>query len=1053
MLYVNQRNSLNYTEYSGKGKYQYYIYSSERRKRESEMKTKVKRFLAITLAVMTAAAFSLGLDTHPVEAKTKKCSTPVITKAVATKCNEVSVWYSGAGKNATTYFVYMKAPGGSYKLLTKKAYSAKYDKSTYSTAHKLKPNATYSFKVRAANAYYEKQYYNSKKHKWQKKKPKKKNWKGKKTRNVLKYRWYSSYSKVKNVKTKGHSYKYTTTAATFEKGGTVKGKCIWCSAATTKAGAAAGNIADVKATASLVNRGTAIRLTWNAAKGATGYEIERSVNGGSYSQVYFSSKLVYIDKDISESNTYRYRVTAYKNGNTSSAFSKKASETAGILVKKAIVVTDAESEPKKDPNYDRDAMTYALSWDEFVIDDNIKAQIPDIDWENEDVLTNVGYILQIDGKEIIGEAEDSYSSYDITEYVADGMQPGTHHTVKVIPYIHTITYGGCGYDFMVVPFEEHAQTITLDIPKDPEPVLPSTDALLKETNASAAPPVITTNAPLITAGYNKLTLTWTGSPGAKDYVISVGGTETATSKCTYEITGLTPKTKYTISVKARRGTVTGSTKQISATTLETPVPGGITTSASKNSMKISWNAVSGAQKYSVLDAASGSTLYSGTGTSFTVSGLVPSTEYGYYVVAYVNGVPSDQMRGYIKTKTLSDIDPPKNITASPGPSFAILEWNAVSGASGYRIYNSGKSLVTNVNATSYTVSELKASTSYTYYIVAGKNGKWGDITDACKVTFKTTANNKKFVIDPNVKLDYQGVSFYMGQTWTTSLRDKLKAVSSGYEAVNRPKYAMSPVDWEPYDATVYFFDINDYSDFLMVYVSDGIIIEWLTNGSSFGNAYGKTYKVGDCMKGLKITDKIFGSQNGYKVGSSDTIFVDYEDGDTVTGGFCNDYYGLSDYNKYYNIESEKRVGFHLINAYRKKAGGRSILQYNNYLDGKNYTWSGTTSLGTYKNTRYGAQACAETEAASNQINHNTEDMKYGPLKGQTSEERSLIMWYASDKTYKVDWGENTASGCFGEGCLEGYLKSWGHRYNILHPRTTIIGIGFAGGCHTEIFGE
>jgi len=142
-------------------------------------------------------------------------------------------------------------------------------------------------------------------------------------------------------------------------------------------------------------------------------------------------------------------------------------------------------------------------------------------------------------------------------------------------------------------------------------------------------------------------------------------------------------------------------------------PTGVTATAqSSSSIKISWNAVTGASSYCVYrsDNASGpyAELGAGTlggssifGTSYTNSNLSPATTF-YYKVAARNGTQSDPV--FATTWLVA----PSGINAMSETSSSItISWNNLSGATAYRIYRSGS------NYGSYTEIDTSASNSYT----------------------------------------------------------------------------------------------------------------------------------------------------------------------------------------------------------------------------------------------------------------------------------------------------------------------------------------------------
>ena len=63
----------------------------------------------------------------------------------------------------------------------------------------------------------------------------------------------------------------------------------------------------------IVHEGNSISISWGAGTYATSYRLERSVNGGSYSQIYSGSSTSYSDISLSTWNTVQYRVRSYNS--------------------------------------------------------------------------------------------------------------------------------------------------------------------------------------------------------------------------------------------------------------------------------------------------------------------------------------------------------------------------------------------------------------------------------------------------------------------------------------------------------------------------------------------------------------------------------------------------------------------------------------------------------------------------------------------------------------------------------------------------------------------
>jgi fibronectin type 3 domain-containing protein len=162
----------------------------------------------------------------------------------------------------------------------------------------------------------------------------------------------------------------------------------------------------------------------------------------------------------------------------------------------------------------------------------------------------------------------------------------------------------------------------------------------------------------------------------------------------------------------------------------------VSTGNNCDSIKLTWNAVTGATGYSIYRSTSpdsGFTYLKGVTTnSYTNSGLTTGKTYYYRIKAYAM-VGGNKVMG-----SVSDTVNAKPVPAKPTGLKAVsagynsnkLTWNAVTGATGYSIYrsispNNGFTYLKGVTGTSYTNTGLKTGTTYYYricaYVMVGTN--------------------------------------------------------------------------------------------------------------------------------------------------------------------------------------------------------------------------------------------------------------------------------------------------------------------------------------------
>ena len=258
-------------------------------------------------------------------------------------------------------------------------------------------------------------------------------------------------------------------------------------------------------------------------------------------------------------------------------------------------------------------------------------------------------------------------------------------------------------------------------------------------------------------------------------------------------------------------------------------------SATSGKPMLTWNAVYGATSYRIYRSTSRGSGYSllgtTTATSYTNTGAKAGTTY-YYRVKACNDAGlspySNVVSGKVKSVTPKPAAPVVKLGNSATSGKPMLTWNAVSGATSYKVYratsqNGTYSLLGTVTATSYTNTGAKAGVTYYYKVkavnsagesafsnvVSGKttvttltmghsatSGKpqltWKAVSGAAsyRVYRATTKNGAYTVINTTKALTYTNVGAALGTTYYYKVEAlNASGKSMGFSAVVEGKVA------------------------------------------------------------------------------------------------------------------------------------------------------------------------------------------------------------------------------------------------------------------------
>ena len=192
-------------------------------------------------------------------------------------------------------------------------------------------------------------------------------------------------------------------------------------------------------------------------------------------------------------------------------------------------------------------------------------------------------------------------------------------------------------------------------------------------------------------------------------------------------------------------------KFVALTQLSTPTLKAIVNA--NGTFKLSWNKVSGAEKYELyIKQADGSykLMKTTTGTSFTTATAAYGKQYSYKMRA-VKGNAKSAYSAVVNAKNTKKLQATTaKVTVNANGSFKI-SWNKVTGATKYGIYmkqaNGSYKWIKTVTGTSWTTAVAAYGKQYTYKVLVANNNKSAQ-------TFSNVVNakNTKKLQTPSLKV-------------------------------------------------------------------------------------------------------------------------------------------------------------------------------------------------------------------------------------------------------------------------------------------------------------
>ena len=461
---------------------------------------------------------------------------------------------------------------------------------------------------------------------------------------------------------------------------------------------------------------TSATISWGAVSGATWYDIV--FNGTTYNVSSGTSKTF---SGLTAGKSYPFRITA-KNaavtGNSTSEMTVATAPTAPASIK-----TDAGSG------------SIAVSWDAVsgaagytVWCDNKTYETTGTSYTVTGLQPLTPYSCKVRSKSVDGAG--AYGAARTVRTLARGLDTPTGITQSCTDTSVTVSWspvsGAAGYNLLFdsriykvsgtsmevtglragTAYQYRVQSRTADGtagPYSPERTV---------RTAPAAPSAFR----VVTSEYSA-TIDWDLVSGAASYDLYLDG-RYYRGDPPQKFISLSPNTSYTYQVRSNNAD--GSSAFCAVRNLKTtphPPTRGITVSAARDSVTLSWNPVDGATSYDVLF---GGNTYRVTSPNKTVTGLAPGTSYTYAL----RSNNADGSSSYNESKTVTTLhNPPAmplNVSAVATQDSVTVKWGAVSGATGYTVLFDDKAY--DETGTSRTFAGLNADTSHTYRVRAAGPG-------------------------------------------------------------------------------------------------------------------------------------------------------------------------------------------------------------------------------------------------------------------------------------------------------------------------------------------
>ena len=214
-------------------------------------------------------------------------------------------------------------------------------------------------------------------------------------------------------------------------------------------------------------------------------------------------------------------------------------------------------------------------------------------------------------------------------------------------------------------------------------------------------------------------------------------------------------------------------------------PYSIKAANSNLGITVTWGRVNGASSYYVYRRAAGETSWTRvaavSATSFVDKNVVNGTYYKYTVRA-VSGNTLSYFNDGSLTKYVAT--PKVSAVLTPGSTSVTVYWNAISGATGYRVYRRGAgqtswTYLTTVTTTNYVDTNV-VKNNYYRYTVKAQSGSYvsGFVTDGPVIKFTGATGGSQQMTSEQI------LNFYKNAVTDVKINGKAGYTRKSWESVN-----------------------------------------------------------------------------------------------------------------------------------------------------------------------------------------------------------------------------------------------------------------------------